>query len=170
MRPDAVLPLEPESQAGGDEFEDGTILLGLALGLIEIVEQMFSRGRIAVQGAGQAGRLPDAVGAPGRVQHHVVDQRAQRVMRQPDHALVQPPALRPLAEGAQLTLDLRAQLLGRRRRRARPQQRQHGEQAERIFNQRSASGRAGDTGDAGRYAERLLEQPDYVEWERAALA
>ncbi len=28
----------------------------------------------------------------------------------------------------------------------------------------------GDTGDAGRYAERLLEQPEFLEWERAALA
>ena len=28
----------------------------------------------------------------------------------------------------------------------------------------------GDTGPAGQYAERLLETPDFVEWERAALA
>lgn len=28
----------------------------------------------------------------------------------------------------------------------------------------------GDTGAAGAYAERLLEQPEYLEWERDALA
>ena len=27
----------------------------------------------------------------------------------------------------------------------------------------------GDTGAAGQYAERLLETPDFLEWERAAL-
>ncbi len=89
-RVDPVDALEAHRQAGIHQLEQVLVALGRALGLLELAKEAAAGIDILVEHGGQALRGPAALRAPGRVQHDVVEQRADRIAAARDLVRRQP--------------------------------------------------------------------------------
>ena len=100
----AVAALEAHGETAGHQLEQRPHLGHLGPGLLEHVEEALAGRHVVMQRAGEAGALPGAGGAPGRIEDDVVHERAEDIVAELDLTRIDALGVGPLLEAPQLRL------------------------------------------------------------------
>ena len=111
-RRQAIAPLEAEAEAEIHQLQHRQERAGVLPELAEQIEEALAAAHLLVEGRDQRARRPGAAAAPGRVQHHVVEAGAQRVVRRAELIQRDAGVARCLLEGADLLDRALAQIAG----------------------------------------------------------
>jgi len=95
-----VAALEPQRHAQIEQLQDSQKAAGVLADLLKQVEEPIAAAHFLVERRDQRARIPDAGAAPGRVEHDVVEARAQRIMRRAQQLDRHTRRARVLLEGA----------------------------------------------------------------------
>ncbi len=109
-RRQTIAALEPEAQAKIHQLQRRQECAGVLAKLAEQVEEPLAAAHFLMEGGYQRAGRPGAAAAPWRVQHHVVQAGAQRVVSRPDLIHRHTAVARRLLEGANLLDGALAQL------------------------------------------------------------
>src|SRR5262249_41841561 len=82
---DAGFPLEAERDGEIEELEEVEIDRGVALQLLQEVEEAVAAPGLAIKGADHAALRPDAATTPGRIEDEIVDGGAERIAAGTDY-------------------------------------------------------------------------------------
>ena len=107
-----VPALEAEAEAEIHQLQHRQERAGVLPQLAEQIEEALAAAHLLVEGRDQRARRPGAAAAPGRVQHHVVEAGAQRVVRGAELIHRHAGIARRLLEGADLLDRALAQIAG----------------------------------------------------------
>ncbi len=136
----AVLALETQRQNDGQQFQKIDVARRLQQHAVEDGEELLAAEHFVVEGDEQRAGAPLALAAPGRAEHHLVQERAQAVARRDEVLGADAAFARCRLEGLHLRCDAPAQTarIGMRGRIA--QLRANGQQRSGRVHQRVHSG------------------------------